>query len=122
MKTDNTLPSGIHDLMKVAGDMADGLKLHGLWLKMTQTPEGEFRAMLEQLRKAETSHAEARAAKAEAGQESIAGDEALMNWLVRARSILAIIFGQRWSERWLQAGFTHGRTNVPKRMEARIAL
>ena len=122
MKKDNTLPSGIQDLMQLAGEMADGLAIHGPFLKMTQTPEGAFRAMLERLLQAETRFGEARAAKGEAGKESTAADKGLANWLTRARGLLSTFFGQRWSERWLQAGVTSGRTAIPKRMALRIAL
>ncbi len=122
MKADNTLPSGIHELMNLAGDIAEGLRRHGPFLKMTQVPEAEFRALLERLRHAETLYSEARVAKAIAGGESTAANAALTKWLVRTRGMLTIDFGQRWSERWLQAGFNHRRTNVPKRMEPRIAL
>ena len=45
-----------------------------------------------------------------------------MAWLVRARISLSIQFGDKWSEHWRDAGFTHLRTNVPKRMDARICL
>jgi hypothetical protein len=122
MKTDNTLPSGIHDLFRLGEQMGDGLALHGPFLKMTQTPAEEFRGLLERLRNAETLLSEARVAKAGAGAESTAADAALLKWLVNAKRILLIVLGRKWSERWLQAGFTHRRTNIPKRMEARIAL
>jgi hypothetical protein len=122
MTTDNTLPSGIHDLLRLGGEMAEGLKLHGPWLKMTQTPEAGFRATLERVRKAEAIYGEARAAKGDAGRESTAADKVLTDWLVRARAFLTTILGKRWSESWLQVGVTSRRTAVPKRMEPRIAL
>lgn len=122
MTTDNTLPSGIHDLLQLAGEMADGLGLHGPWLRMTQTPEGAFRAMLERLREAEMRYGEARAAKGAAGKESTAADKALTDWLTRSRGFLTAVFGRKWSEGWLQVGATSRSTAIPKRMEPRMAL
>jgi hypothetical protein len=122
MKTDNTLPSGIHDLMKLADDMAGGLKRHGPWLQMTQTPEAEFRALLGRLRQTEAPYGEARAAQARAGEESIAADGALTAWLVRTRAFLTIFLGRRWSVRWLPVAGAGGRTCIPKRIEPRLAL
>ncbi|MBA3832144.1 MAG: hypothetical protein H0X34_09675 [Chthoniobacterales bacterium] len=122
MITDNTLPSGIHDLLRLGGEMAEGLRLHGPWLKMTQTPEAGFQTMLERLRRAEIIYGEARAAKADAGKESTAADKVLTDWLVRTRAFLTAVFGNRWSESWLQLGVTSRRTAIPKRMEPRISL
>jgi hypothetical protein len=122
MTTDNTLPSGIHDLMRLGGEMAEGLGLHGPWLRMTQTPEPAFRAMLERLRQAEMRYGEARAAKGDAGKESTAADKVLTHWLTRARGFLTAFFGRKWSEGWLQIGASSRSTAIPKRMEPRIAL
>ena len=122
MNTDNTLPSGIDDLKKLGGDIAEGLKLHGPWLKMTQTPEAAFRAVLGRLDQAETLYGEARASKGEIGKQSVAADKVLTDWLVRTRALLTSVLGQRWSERWLEVGVVSRRTAVPKRMAPRVAL
>lgn len=122
MKIDNTLPSGIHDLMQLGEHMAGGLKSHGHFLKMAQTPEGEFRALLARLRAAETRLSEARVALGAAGKASTAEDRALTRFLARAKLAFCIVFGRKWSERWLAAGFIHRRTSVPKPMRPRMAL
>jgi hypothetical protein len=122
MKKDNTLPSGIHDLLQLGEKMGGGLALHGPWLKMTQTPEGAFRAILEGCRETERNYAEARAAQGAAGKESTAADKVLTRWLTSARAFLTIDFGTEWSAVWFQIGATQGRTAVPKRMPLRLEL
>ena len=58
----NTLPSGIHDLMQLAEDMAHGLEIHGPWLKTTQTKPAEFRAAFDDVRQNEAAFATTRRA------------------------------------------------------------
>ncbi len=121
MRTDNTLPSGIHDLLGLGERMAEGLTLHGPFLKITQVPADDFCALLERLRHAEALLSEARAAQSVAGQESTAADRALNWWLVCAKAMLCCVISQKWSVRWVEAGFLTSCRSVPKQMDKRIA-
>ncbi len=120
--TQNTLPSGIHDLMQLAETMAQGLEIHGPWLQMMQTKPSEFREALESLRESETAFASLRSAKTAARKSMNAADGAVTEWLAKARLALLLACGVQWSEAWIDAGFTHRATNVPKATVPRIEL
>jgi hypothetical protein len=53
---------------------------------------------------------------------STPAQEALYEWLLTARKILAVQLGDFWSAAWVAAGFVSPSTQVPKTIEARIAL
>src|SRR5689334_3327501 len=118
----NTLPSRMNDLLLAAEGMAQGLETHGPWLGLTQVPLGEFRRVLEEVRNAVAAWSVARAAKADAQSRMSAADEAMTAWLAKARLVVMLARGAKWSERWIETGFTHRGTNLPTRMELRIAL
>jgi len=118
----NTLPSRISDLLLLAEGMAQGLETHGPWLGMTQIPAGEFRRILDEVRNTTAVWSAARSAKADAQSRMSAADKALTAWLAKARLVMMLARGAKWSERWIETGFTHHGTNVPKRIELRITL
>jgi hypothetical protein len=118
----NTLPSGISDLLLLADRIAHGLETHGPWLEMTQIPADELRRIHDQVRKADTAWSAARSAKASAESRMTAADEALTAWLTKARLVVMLARGAKWSEHWIETGFTHRGMNIPKRIEPRIAL
>jgi len=118
----NTLPSRIGDLLSLAEGMAQGLETHGPWLGMTQIPVGEFRRVLDEVRDTAAAWSAARSAKADAQGRVSAADEALTAWLAKARLVVMLARGAKWSERWIETGFTHRGTNLPKRIELRITL
>lgn len=93
--------------------------MHGLWLlKGTVTPE--FLEALAAARKSEAIYATARATKAVVGKRFAAADVTLMAWLAKARLVVMLAYGSKWSESWIAAGFTHRGANVPKRIRARM--
>ena len=116
----NTLPSGIDALFSLADRMRAGLEIHGPWLRMDDA--AELSALLGEARATENAFASARARKAAAGRRFAAADGALTGWLAKARLVVMLALGGAWSERWLEAGFTHRGTNVPKRVASRIEL
>jgi hypothetical protein len=117
----NALPSGIYDLMQLAENMARGLEKHGRGIKLgSETPE--LRPAFNELREAERAFASQRSEKAAAGKWAAASDAALKDWLAKARLAVMLARGIRWSEMWIEAGFTHRRTNVPKALAPRIEL
>ncbi|MBV9009603.1 MAG: hypothetical protein JO354_10645 [Verrucomicrobia bacterium] len=117
----NTLPSGIYDLMHLAESIALGLDNYGQWIKLGgEVPE--FRAALKTLREAESAFASQRSEKAAAATWMNAADAALTEWLAKARLAVMLARGMRWSHTWIEAGFTHRRTNVPKAIAPRIEL
>jgi hypothetical protein len=118
----NTLPSGTNDLLLLAEGMAHGVETHGPWLGMSEIPAEEFRRIVDQVKHAETTGSAARSAKASAQTRLTAADDALTAWLARARLVVMLARGSKWSEHWIETGFTHGATNVPTQIELRITL
>ena len=116
----NNLPSGIDALFSLADRMVAGLEIHGPWLNVDRA--AELADALREVRGTENAFAAARARKAEAGWRFAAGDVALTGWLAKARLVAMLVLGSTWSERWLEAGFMHRQTNVPKRLAARMEL
>lgn len=118
----NALPSGIHDLFKIARTMRDGLRTHGPWLNLGAATAEKFGPLLEELSVAEPEFAVARSAKGAAGARVVAGDEVLTAWLAKARLVMMLAVGAQWSPAWIEAGFPAGGTNVPKRGDDRLAV
>jgi hypothetical protein len=118
----NILPSGIGDLFQLAERMDEGLRIHGPWLfKRTMTPE-EFSADREAARQAETEFSSARSGQADASRQFTALDEELTAWLAKARLVVMLAYGNKWTANWIAAGFSHRGTNIPKRIGARMEL
>ena len=116
----NNLPSGIDALFLLADRMVAGLEIHGPWLKIER--RARLAEALREARGTEQAFAAARARKAEAGRRFAAADGALTAWLAKARVVVMLVLGSVWSERWLEAGFMHRQTHVPKRLAARMEL
>jgi hypothetical protein len=118
----NTLPSDADELMQMAETMANGLERHGQWLRTMEMQAVEFRETLETLRRNQAAFSTFRNEKAAAGKWVSAADEAITEWLGKARLAVMLARGQKWSVAWLDAGFAHGSTDVPKAMAPRIEL
>jgi hypothetical protein len=118
----NALPSRISDLLSLAERMSHELELRGPSLEAPQVPAAEFRRIINELRAAETVWSAASSAKTSAQMRMTAADTALTNWLAKARLVVMLARGSKWSERWVETGFTHRARNVPTRIDLRIAL
>lgn len=118
----NTLPSGLLDLLQLARPMSAGLEAHARWLPFAPDAAEQFAAKLARLETAEADFAAARTRKAGAGACLAAADAAQTAWLGKARLVVMLLKGAAWSESWVETGFTHRATAVPKRMAARTEL
>jgi hypothetical protein len=118
----NILPSGIDDLFQLAERMHKGIAKYGPWFFQDPTCATDFAGFLKLAREAERTFQLARAEKATAGRTFAAADAALTTWLAKARLVVMLAYGSKWSETWIAAGFTHRGTNVPKRIRPRIEL
>src|SRR5437763_669698 len=49
-------------------------------------------------------------------------DKALKNWLTKARLVVMLSRGLKWSESWIPTGFTGRRSRIPAGIEARVML
>jgi hypothetical protein len=117
-----TVPLGIHDLIRLGESLAHGLENCGPGLQIMQAQPAEFRAALANLRESEAACARLRSEKAAARKWMHAADEALTDWLAKARLAVMLARGVQWSQAWLEAGFTHQGTGVPKAVDSRIEL
>ena len=116
----NTLPSGIKDLFSLADRILAGLRVHGPWLRIDL--ERILSEMLREARETECEWAAARARTAVGRRRFAAADAALTAWLAKARLTVMLALGSTWSEEWLEAGFAHRQTHVPKRLAERMEL
>jgi hypothetical protein len=117
-----TVSAGIRNLLHRAECMAYGLATHGPWIGFTQTSAAEFQSAVEALQNAEAMFAGARDATALAGKRVIVANRALSVWLAKARLVVMLARGPKWSQSWMDTGFTLRQTNIPKRVDSRIAL
>src|SRR6266481_3220566 len=118
----HTLPCQLSDLLPFAERIANELDIHGRWLEMIGIRADELRRIVNQVKKAEAAWSAAKSAKASAQTRTTAADEALTAWLAKARLVVMLARGEKWSERWIETGFAHRATNVPKRIDTRIKL
>jgi hypothetical protein len=117
-----TVPTVVKDLLSLGQHVANGLETYSLWLGMTQTPSSEFRRILDETEKAEAAWSDAENTRVHSQARMAAADEDLTAWLTKARLVVMLARGEKWSERWIETGFAHRATNVPKRIDTRIKL
>jgi hypothetical protein len=117
----NAIPSKVTDLLIEAERVAYDLETDGPPLGISISAE-EFRRILDKARQTQTAWSAARSAKLSAQSRISAVDEALTSWLSKARLVVMLARGSKWSEGWIETGFAHHATNVPRRMELRITL
>jgi hypothetical protein len=117
-----SVPTVVKDLLSLGQRVASGLETYGPWLGMTQTPSSEFRRILDETEKADEAWSDAENARAESQARMTAADEALTGWLAKARLVVMLARGEKWSERWIDTGFEYRTGNVPKRINTRIKL
>ena len=118
----NAFPFGVHELMQLGDTMADALERHGSWLRVMEMDATELREAIETLRKNETAFVTLRSEKAAAGKWVNAADQTMIEWLGKARLAVMLARGTKWSETWLDAGFIHRSTDLPKALAPRIEL
>jgi len=117
-----SVPTVVKDLLSLGQRVASGLEMYGPWLGMTQTPSSEFRRILDETEKADAAWSYAENTRVESHARMAAADEALTAWLAKARLVVMLARGEKWSERWIETGFEYRTGNVPKRINTRIKL
>jgi hypothetical protein len=117
-----TVPTVVKDLLSLGQRVASGLEMYGPWLGMTQTPSSEFRRILDETEKADEAWSDAENTRVESRARMAAADEALTAWLAKARLVVMLARGEKWSERWIETGLEYRTGNVPKRIDRRIKL
>jgi hypothetical protein len=117
-----TFPSSSSDLLSFAEHVANGLEMHGAWVVGMEMPSSEFRRILGEAGQAEVAWSAAENAKAYSQARMATADKDLTAWLVKARLVVKLACGEKWSEQWIETGFTHRTGSVPKRIETKIGL
>jgi hypothetical protein len=64
----------------------------------------------------------ARRAKVLATSRLAIADKGLKTWLTKARLVVMLSRGLKWSQSWIQTGFTDQRSRIPAGVDARVML
>ena len=118
----NALPTKCGQLIALGNTMYAGLNSLGTTLGITQVTPEAFQTALTAFTNADTAYNTARTNRGAASGTLIAAMDELYRWLVTVRTVLAGRLGLRWSEAWVEAGFTDATTEVPPKHADQIAL
>ena len=117
-----TVPHKPDNLLSSANALLHGLELHGTWINAPHDLTGSLGAKIYRFQEAIDGCATAETTKSMAAERSAIAECALKTWLMKARLVVMLARGARWSESWVHTGFVDRRTQVPKRLQARIDL
>ena len=109
------LLTGAHALLR-------GLKAHGAWIHAPCDMATTLESKIREIEESATALAAARDTSTMATNRLTIADRALKAWLTKARLVVMLARGVRWSESWVHTGFTDSKTKVPKRIAERISL
>lgn len=116
------IPKSTDKLVNFAVSIANGLETHGLWLGVGGESIRAVRERLDQLLAVRETVTAARNAQALANKRIGFADKQLRDWLGKARLVVMLARGARWSRAWVETGFTSPAMRVPKKLEGRISL
>ena len=119
---DNPLPNAILLLLALAARMKAGIINHGVAIGLLQNSQTGFDIDFSAAKAAMKAFGSAEKAKAEAFKAVQTLDDAAYDFELLARNVLAPILGNRWSQAWVDTGFPHQSTGVPKTMDERYQL
>jgi len=109
-------------LLSSANALHHGLELHGTWINAPYELIASLATKIHQFQEAIDGGATAETTKSMAADRLMIADNTLKAWLTKARLVVMLARGARWSESWVHTGFVDRRTQVPKRLQARIDL
>ena len=116
------LPTNSGQLLGLANKMEGGLTELGQKLGITQITPAGFQTYITAFESADNSFNAGRSAR-QADSDAYHSDLAAMDdWLAVTKNVLVGRFGARWSTAWAQAGFINNTTQIPTKIEDRIAL
>jgi hypothetical protein len=114
------LDCATHNLLQAAEEVACALEMPGP--DGAQLSSASFRKFVDELRHTEAALLAASNAKVSADKRAAAAHDALRDWLAKARLVVMLARGAKWSEHWVESGFCRPRTNIPQCVNARITL
>ena len=112
----------IDDLLHLARHIMAGLERHHLAVDQPQDSAVRLGYQIHRLHETSTALRNLRNNATLSTKRLSLADKTLKSWLAKARLVVMLARGARWSESWSATGFTQGRTQVPTRLEARITL
>ena len=116
------LPTNAGQLLGLANKMEGGLTELGQKLGITQITAAGFQTYITAFENADNAFNAGRSAR-QADSDAYQSDLAAMDdWLTVTKNVLVARFGIRWSTAWAQAGFINNTTQIPAKIEDRIAL
>ena len=118
----NRLPNIPGQTIGLGTNMLAGLNALGLELAITQITPAAFEAKLNAFITCEGNFNACRSERQAALDVWVGATDAVYDWLLVVRTVLAGRFGNRWSTEWAQAGFTNASSSVPKKIENQLAL
>ena len=118
----NPLPTTCSQLCALGITMSSGLVSLGATLGITQVTPVAFQSALTAFSNADNAFNAARTNRGAASAAQMGATDELMTWLLKARTVLAGRLGLRWSEAWVEAGFTNASTAIPRNAEGQVAL
>ncbi len=116
------LPTNAGQLLGLGNKMEGGLTELGQKLGITQITPAKFQTYITAFAKADNAFNAGRSARQADSDAYQAGVVAMDGWLTVTKNVLAGRFGPRWSTAWAQAGFINNTTQLPAKIEDRIAL
>ena len=117
-----TLPTNAGQLLGLGYKMESGLVELGAALGITQITPAKFQTYLTAFSNADNAFNAGRSARQAASDTYQAAVAAMDDWLAVTKSVLVGSFGIRWTTEWAQAGFINYTTQLPRKIEDRIAL
>ena len=117
-----TLPTNAGQLLGLGNKMESGLVELGVALDITQITAAEFQTYLTAFSNADNAFNAGRSARQTASDIYQAALVAMDDWLAVTKGVLLGRFGYRWTTEWAQAGFINYTTQLPRKIEDRIAL
>lgn len=112
------LPTATHELLQFGSCIAQAIHEDNL----EAAAHEEFASKIDRLARALTAVDNSRNTTVLATKRLSLADKTLKTWLAKARLVVMLARGSRWSESWIHTGFTDRRTKIPKRLDDRMAL
>ena len=118
----NPVPKDNSTALALGEQIADGLHTLAAGLNLTGTTEAGLRALLTGCRDTHTEVGKAQKLKKAADDALQTADDNAADFLAKARKVLVLHLGQKWSEAWAPTGFPNESTAVPPLFEDRMNL
>jgi len=115
-------PNGTNHLFDLAARLVRGAELHRCEIAVAARCASDLPVKVERLQQTLMAFTSAQNTRMLSMKRLALADKGLRTWLAKARLVVMLARGARWSESWTHMGFTDRRTRVPRRLDDRIVL